>query len=83
MSESAPDEERDLFEDVLYGRLLHGDADRFHRAGWAEDYARMGAVAAERFEAERALRKALDVVRYGLANGLLRPPEPPASKVDG
>lgn len=76
-------DEHDLFEDVLYGRLLHGDADRFRRAVWAEDYARMSAVAAERFDAERALSKALDVVRYGLANGLLRPPEPPASKVDG
>ncbi len=65
-----------MFEDVLYGRLLHGDADRFRRSGWAEDYARLSSVAAGRFDAERALRKALGVVSYGLANGLLRPPDP-------
>jgi hypothetical protein len=69
------DDDQDLFEDVLYGRLLHGDADRFRRSGWAEDYARLGAVAAGRFDAERALGKALDVVSYGLANELLRSPE--------
>jgi hypothetical protein len=68
--------DHDLFEDVLYGRLLHGDADRFRRSGWAGDYARLSRVAAGRFDAERALRKALDIVNYGLANGLLRPPEP-------
>lgn len=68
--------DHDLFEDVLYGRLLHGDADRFRRSGWAEDYARLSSVAAGRFDAERALRIALDVVAYGLANDLLRPPEP-------
>lgn len=68
--------DHDLFEDVLYGRLLHGDADRFRRSGWAEDYARLSSVAAGRFDAERALRKALGVVSYGLANGLLRPPGP-------
>ncbi len=65
-----------LFEDVLYGRLLHGDADRFRRSGWAGDYARLGSVAAGRFDAERALRKALGTVSYGLANDLLRPPDP-------
>ncbi|WP_223985533.1 hypothetical protein [Arthrobacter sp. NicSoilB8] len=70
------DGDHDLFEDVLYGRLLHGDADRFHRSGWAEDYHRLSAVAAGRFAAERALRKALDVVSYGLANELLRSPQP-------
>jgi hypothetical protein len=68
--------DHDLFEDVLYGRLLHGDADRFRRSGWAGDYARLSRVAAGRFDAERALRKALDIVSYGLANELLRPPEP-------
>ncbi|MET4095687.1 hypothetical protein [Arthrobacter sp. UYCu712] len=71
-------EERELFDDVLYGRLLHGDADRFHRSGWARDYARLSAVAAGRFDAERALRKALEVVRYGLAHELLRSPDVPA-----
>lgn len=70
----AADAGRDTFEDVLYGRLLHGDADRFHRSGWAKDYQRLGAAAAQRFDAEHALRKALDVVRFGLANGLLRSP---------
>ncbi|WP_426976876.1 hypothetical protein ACQCSU_19245 [Pseudarthrobacter sp. O4] len=86
MSGLAQSNEHDLFEDVLYGRLLHGDADRFHRSGWADDYARMSAVAAGRFDAERALRKALEVVRYGLANELLQSPgvptddtQPPAS----
>lgn len=69
-------DDHDLFEDVLYGRLLHGDADRFRRSGWAGDYARLSSVAAGRFDAERALRKALGVVSYGLANELLRPPEP-------
>jgi hypothetical protein len=39
-------------------------------------------VAAGRFDAERALRKALDIVNYGLANGLLRPPEPDAVPPD-
>lgn len=66
---------QDVFEDVLYGRLLHGDADRFHRSGWAADYARLSEVAAGRFDAERALRKALDVVRYGLAHDLLQSPD--------
>jgi hypothetical protein len=74
--------DHDLFEDVLYGRLLHGDADRFRRSGWAGDYARLSRVAAGRFDAERALRKALDIVNYGLANGLLRPPEPDAVPPD-
>ena len=69
---------QDIFEDVLYGRLLHGDADRFHRSEWADDYSRLSIVAASRFEAEHALRKALEVVSYGLANGLLRPPAAPA-----
>jgi hypothetical protein len=69
-------DDHDVFEDVLYGRLLHGDADRFRRSGWAGDYARLSSVAAGRFDAERALRKALGVVSYGLANELLRPPEP-------
>jgi hypothetical protein len=81
----------DLFDDVLYGRLLHGDADRFQRSGWAGDYSRLSTVAAGRFEAEHALGKALDVVRYGLAHGLLRLPDgpdpsdvlAPARKVDG
>jgi hypothetical protein len=79
MSGLAPDDQddaHDLFEDVLYGRLLHGDADRFRRSGWAEDYARLGTVAAGRFHAEHALRKALDVVSYGLAQDLLRSPDP-------
>lgn len=71
----------DLFDDVLYGRLLHGDADRFHRSEWAKDYARLSTAAASRFEAEHALRKALDVVSYGLANGLLRSPPAPAGDV--
>lgn len=75
MAEIALDD-HDLFEDVLYGRLLHGDADRFRRSGWAGDYARLSSVAAGRFDAERALRKALGVVSYGLANELLRSPEP-------
>jgi hypothetical protein len=75
MAQSAQDD-HDLFEDVLYGRLLHGDADRFRRSGWAEDYARLSSVAAGRFDAERALGIALGVVSYGLANELLRPPEP-------
>ena len=70
------DDEHDLFEDVLYGRLLHGDADRFRRSGWADDSDRMSTVAAGRFDAERTLRKALDVVTYGMTNGLLRSPEP-------
>jgi hypothetical protein len=73
----APDDGRDLFEDVLYGRLLHGDADRFNRSTWADDYSRLSTAAASRFAAEHALRKALDVVRYGLANGLLRSPGVP------
>jgi hypothetical protein len=71
----AGDDDHDLFEDVLYGRLLHGDADRFHRSGWAEDHARLGAVAAGRFDAEHALRRALKVVSYGFAHDLLRSPE--------
>ncbi len=75
MAEFALDD-HDLFEDVLYGRLLHGDADRFRRSGWARDYARLSSVAAGRFDAERALRKALGIVSYGLANDLLRPPDP-------
>ncbi|WP_211878985.1 hypothetical protein [Pseudarthrobacter albicanus] len=70
-------EGHDLFEDVLYGRLLHGDADRFHRSEWADDYSRLSTAAASRFDAEHALRKALDVVRYGLANELLRSPGVP------
>ncbi len=74
-AEPAPDD-HDLFEDVLYGRLLHGDADRFRRSGWAADYARLSSVAAGRFDAEQALRKALDVVSYGFAHELLRLPEP-------
>lgn len=77
---AVPDDERDTFEDVLYGRLLHGDADRFHRSGWANDYQRLSAAAARRFDAEHALGKALDVVRYGLANRLLRSP---AARDDG
>lgn len=85
----APEGGRDVFEDVLYGRLLHGDADRFDRSAWAEDHVRLSSAAARRFDAEHALSKALDVVSYGLANGLLRPPSAPvsdagaASKVDG
>ena len=71
----AGDDHHDLFEDVLYGRLLHGDADRFHRSGWAEDYDRLSAVAAGRFEAEHALSRALEVVSYGFAHDLLRSPE--------
>ncbi|WP_346926020.1 hypothetical protein [uncultured Arthrobacter sp.] len=76
----APDDGRDAFEDVLYGRLLHGDADRFHRSEWAKDYHRLRSAADRRFDAEHALRKALDVVRYGLANDLLRSP---AASTDG
>ena len=75
-----PDDGRDTFEDVLYGRLLHGDADRFQRSQWAKDYSRLSAAAAQRFDAEHALRKALDVVSYGLAHDLLRSP---AAPVDG
>lgn len=70
----APNDPPELIEDVLYGRLLHGDADRFRRSGWSEDYARLSAVAAERFEAEHALRRALEVVRYGRSHGLLQSP---------
>lgn len=77
ISEPARGSAGDLFDDVLYGRLLHGDADRFHRSEWAEDYSRLSSVAAGRFEAEHALRKALDVVSYGLANNLLRSPDAP------
>jgi hypothetical protein len=81
---SGPDPEgHDLFEDVLYGRLLHGDADRFHRSEWADDYARLSTAAASRFDAEHALRKALEVVRYGLANDLLRSPGVPPDSVGG
>jgi hypothetical protein len=72
--EAAPDDGRDTFEDVLYGRLLHGDADRFHRSEWAKDSGRLRSAAARRFAAEHALRKALEVVRYGLTNDLLRSP---------
>ena len=75
-----PDDGRDTFEDVLYGRLLHGDADRFQRSQWAKDYSRLSAAAAQRFDAEHALRKALDVVSYGLAHDLLRSP---AAPIDG
>jgi hypothetical protein len=81
-----PADGQDRFEDVLYGRLLHGDADRFHRSRWAKDIERASAAAATRFEAEEALGRALDVVRYGFANDLLRAPvgpRPGASKVDG
>ena len=39
--EPAPADDRDIFEDVLYGRLLHGDADRFRRSEWAKDYHRL------------------------------------------
>ncbi len=74
----ARDDGRELFEDVLYGRLLHGDADRFRRSEWAKDRDRLGAAAARRFDAEHALSKALDVVSYGLAHGLLRSPAKPA-----
>lgn len=70
----APDDRPDRFEDVLYGRLLHGDADRFHRSAWANDTLRLSAAAASRFDAERALSAALEVVRYGLANNLLKSP---------
>lgn len=75
----------DVVEDVLYGRLLHGDADRFRSSEWAKDPLRLAAATAGRFNAERALRKALDVVSYGLAHGLLRSPEDldPPSRVDG
>lgn len=81
----APPDGSDVVEDVLYGRLLHGDADRFRSLEWAKDPLRLAAATAGRFNAERALRKALDVVSYGLAHGLLRPPEDlePASRVDG
>ncbi|WP_427132779.1 hypothetical protein [Pseudarthrobacter sp. S9] len=78
----AQDDGHDLFDDVLYGRLLHGDADRFHRSEWADDYARMSTAAAGRFDAERALRKALEVVRYGLANELLRSPDEPTDDAE-
>lgn len=71
----AQDQGTDRFEDVLYGRLLHGDADRFHRSGWANDHARLSAAAAIRFDAEHALAKALELVRYGFAHDLLRSPE--------
>ena len=86
---AAPEDGRDVFEDVLYGRLLHGDADRFHRSVWSKEADRLNSAAARRFDAELALGKALEVVRYGLANGLLRPPAAPdsgagpAGKVDG
>lgn len=86
VTDPTPDDGRDIFEDVLYGRLLHGDADRFHRSEWARNYERMSAAAAQRFDAEHALSKALEVVRYGFANGLLRSPAASshdASKVDG
>ncbi|MDN4646115.1 hypothetical protein [Arthrobacter sp. PsM3] len=89
MPAPTPEDGRDIFEDVLYGRLLHGDADRFHRSEWARDYGRMSAAAAQRFDAEHALGKALEVVSYGFANGLLQSPAVPdsntgpASKVDG
>jgi hypothetical protein len=75
----APADGSDVFEDVLYGRLLHGDADRFHRSDWAKDRDRLSAAAARRFDAEHALSKALDVVSYGLARGLLRSPVAPES----
>jgi hypothetical protein len=81
MSGLAQDDELD-FEDVLYGRLLHGDADRFHRSEWADDYSRLSTVAAGRFEAEHALRKALEVVSYGLANELLRSPDVPTDHAE-
>ena len=89
MPGAAPDDGREVFEDFLYGRLLHGDADRFRRSEWAKDHDRLDAAAAQRFDAEHALSKALDVVRYGLAHGLLRSPAAPvsdpgpASKGDG
>ncbi|MET1065501.1 MAG: hypothetical protein ABWX85_11100 [Arthrobacter sp.] len=73
---------RDAVEDVLYGRLLHGDADRFHRSAWALDNDRLAAAAAGRFDAERALGKALDVVRYGLAHGRLRSPAAPPHRAE-
>ena len=38
---------------------------------------RLRAAAARRFDAEHALRKALDVVSYGLAHDLLRSPAAP------
>ena len=85
----APDDGHDVFEDVLYGRLLHGDADRFQRSEWAKERDRLSAAAARRFDAEHALGKALEVVSYGLARGLLRSPAAPdsdpgpAGKVDG
>lgn len=81
----APADGSDVFEDVLYGRLLHGDADRFRSSEWAKDPHRLAAATSGRFNAERALRKALDVVSYGLAHGLLRSPEDlePPSRVDG
>lgn len=82
MSGLAQDDEHDLFEDVLYGRLLHGDADRFHRSEWADDYSRLSTVAASRFEAEHALRKALEVVSYGLSNELLRSPDVPTGHAE-
>ena len=43
LSGLAQDDGPDLFEDVLYGRLLHGDADRFRRSEWADDYSRLSA----------------------------------------
>lgn len=85
----APEEGPDVIEDVLYGRLLHGDADRFHRSAWSEEHDRLNSAAARRFDAELALGRALEVVRYGLAHGLLRSPAAPdgdagpAGKVDG
>lgn len=80
--EPAPADDRDIFEDVLYGRLLHGDADRFRRSEWANDSRRLSAAAALRFDAEHALRKALDVVSYGLAHGLLSSPAAPIGGAD-
>ena len=77
MPNATPADGRDIFEDVLYGRLLHGDADRFSRSEWANDYHRTSVAAARRFDAEHALEKALDVVRYGFAHGLLRSPAAP------
>jgi len=78
----AADAGPDRFEDVLYGRLLHGDADRFHRSAWANDDARLGAAADSRFDAEHALAKALEVVRYGFAHALLRSPDAPGDAPD-
>lgn len=75
LPESAREDGPDRFEDVLYGRLLHGDADRFHRSAWVHDYSRLSAAAASRFEAEQALAEALDLVRFAFANDLLRSPE--------